>query len=145
MSQSSPEPAMPVSRPTPDTAEWFERIDREELTVPRCGTCGHHFLYPRMCCPRCGSREVALVPASGRGTIASFVLNNRPPPGFEGQTPYAIALVDLEEGPRMMAQVRGVDPAEVTVDLPVRAVFEPRGERRVVQFEVVGNGQEESS
>lgn len=127
----------PVSTPTPDSAAWFAAIDREEFTLPRCASCGLHFLYPRSSCPGCASRDVALVPASGRGTVASFVINHRPPPGFEADGPYVIALVDLAEGPRMMAGVVGVEPSELEVDRAVRVVFEARGERRVVQFEVV--------
>lgn len=135
--------ARPVASPVPSSAEWFAAIDREEFTLPLCGACDTTFLYPRLCCPSCGSRDVRLVPASGRGTVASFVVNHRPPPGFEADGPYVIALVDLAEGPRMMGGVLGIDPSELEVDQPVRVVFEERGDRRVVQFEVCAPGAEE--
>ncbi len=124
----------PVSRPTPDTQEWFDLIDREQLTVPRCRSCEGYFLYPRMCCPRCASRDLELVPASGTGAIASLVVNHRGPGDFAEDAPYAIALVRLAEGPLLMANVAVDDPAGLEVDQPVRAVFERRGDRRVVQF-----------
>ena len=124
----------PVATPTPDTQEWFDLIDQGRLTVPRCQECGHVFLYPRMCCPACGSRSVGLVPASGRGVVDSFVVNHRGPKPFAEDAPYVLALVRLEEGPRLMAHVLVEDPAAARVDLPVEVVFEERGDRKVVQF-----------
>ena len=122
----------PVARPTPDTQEWFDRIDRGELTVALCGECGLRFLYPRGNCPRCGARSTKLVPASGEGVLASFVVNHRGPEGFD--PPYVLGIVRLDEGPLLTANVVNVHPAAVEVDLAVRAVFEERGDRRVVAF-----------
>ncbi|QYJ03621.1 OB-fold domain-containing protein [Nocardioides panacisoli] len=126
----------PVAQPTPDTQAWFDHIDAEQLTVPRCRACDHRFLYPRMCCPACSSRDVELVPASGTGRIASFVVNHRGPGEFAEDTPYVLALVALAEGPLLMATVRTDDPTTVAVDQPVRVAFAERGERRVVEFVV---------
>lgn len=124
----------PVPLPTPDTREWFDRIDAGELTVPRCRACAEHFLYPRSSCPRCGAREVELVSAAGTGTVASFVVNHRGPAGFDA--PYVLALVELAEGPLLMGNVVTDAPAALEVDAPVRVAFEQRGERRVVRFEL---------
>lgn len=124
----------PSADPTPDTQAWFDRIDQSTLTVPHCVDCDHLFLYPRMCCPACGSRAVELVPATGKGIVDSYVVNHRGPPGFADETPYVLAVIRLEEGPRMMAHVVVDDPAAVRVDLPVTVTFEPRGDRQVVQF-----------
>ncbi len=124
----------PVASPTPDTQEWFDRIDAGELTVAHCRSCALRFLYPRMCCPDCGSRSVELLPAGGRGSVASWVVNHRGPEAFAKEAPYVIALVRLEEGPLLMSNILIDDPDVVSVDLPVRAEFEQRGERRVVQF-----------
>lgn len=129
---------LPVPLPTPDTQEWFDRIDAGELTVPRCLACAKHFLYPRSSCPRCGAREVELVPAAGTGTVASFVVNHRAPAGFE--PPYVLALVELAEGPLLMGHVVTDAPDALEVDTPVRVAFEQRGERRVVRFELAEVG-----
>lgn len=129
---------LPVPLPTPDTQEWFDRIDAGELTVPRCLRCAEHFLYPRSSCPRCGGREIELVPAAGTGTVASFVVNHRAPAGFV--PPYVLALVELTEGPLLMGHVVTDDPDALEVDVPVRVGFEQRGERRVVRFELAGAG-----
>lgn len=122
----------PVAPPTPDTQEWFDLIDREQLTVPRCRSCASFFLYPRSSCPRCGAREIELVPAAGSGTLLSFVVNHRGPAGFD--PPYALGMIQLAEGPRVMTGVATDDIDALVVGLPVRAVFEPRGERRVLLF-----------
>ena len=126
----------PLPVPTPDTQEWFDRIDRGELTVARCRDCDLHFLYPRGNCPRCGARATELVPASGGGSLASFVVNHRGPEGFD--PPYVLGIVRLDEGPLLTGLIVA-DPDAVEVDVRVRAVFEQRGERRVVGFEPVGS------
>ncbi len=122
----------PVAPPTPDTQEWFDRIDAGELTVPRCTACAAFFLYPRSSCPRCGGRSIELVTAAGTGTLLSFVVNHRGPAGFEA--PYALGVVELAEGPHMMAGIVTDELESLEVDAPVRVVFEQRGDRRVVHF-----------
>jgi uncharacterized OB-fold protein len=73
--------------------------------------------------------------ASGRGTVHTFsVVHAAPAVGFEGQVPYVIAVIDLAEGPRMMANLVNCAPEAARVGLPVRVVFEQRGEMRVPQF-----------
>ncbi|MFD5826247.1 Zn-ribbon domain-containing OB-fold protein [Lentzea sp. NPDC060358] len=124
----------PVPTSTPDTREWFDRIDAGELTVPRCTACASFFLYPRSSCPRCGARSVELVPAAGDGVLLSFVVNHRAPAGFEA--PYALGVVRLAEGPHLTALIRTDRPESLEVDAAVRVAFEERGERRVVCFEV---------
>lgn len=127
----------PVAVPTPDTREWFDRIDAGELTVPRCASCGSFFLYPRSSCPRCAARTIDLVAAAGTGRILSFVVNHRAPEGFDA--PYALAIVELSEGPHLFGSVVTSDPETLVVDMPVRVVFEQRGDRRVVAFQPEGS------
>lgn len=126
----------PVATPTPDTQPWFDAIDEGRLTVPRCVSCASFFLYPRSSCPRCGHREIELVDAAGTGRLLSFVVNHRGPQGFE--PPYALGVIELAEGPRMLAGVIAARPDEVPVGAAVRAVFEERGDRRVVYFQPEG-------
>ncbi|MDP3968710.1 MAG: OB-fold domain-containing protein [Nocardioides sp.] len=75
-----------------------------------------------------------LVQASGRGVVDSFVVNHRGPQGFAEDAPYVLALIRLEEGPRLMAHVQVEDLTSARVDLPVVVTFTERGDRRVVQF-----------
>jgi uncharacterized OB-fold protein len=81
-------------------------------------------------CPACGSRNVEWFTASGRATLYSYVINHRPAPGFEDDAPYAIAVVELDEGPRMMTSIVGVPatPEALELDMPLRVRFEQRGD-----------------
>jgi uncharacterized OB-fold protein len=73
------------------------------------------------------------VHASGRGTLYSFTVCHRPGmPGFGDEVPYVVALVELEEGVRMVANIVSVPAADVRIGMPLRAVFEPRGDGLVV-------------
>lgn len=130
----------PVATPTPDTRAYFESIDAGVFALPFCAACETTFWYPRSICPSCTSADVGLREASGRGTVDSFVVNHRGAPGFEEDAPYVLALVRLAEGPVMTANVLLDDPGTLRVDDEVMAVLEPRGERKVLQFERVGGG-----
>ena len=63
--------------------------------------------------------------ASGRGTLYSYMINYRPAPGFEDEAPYAIAIIQLEEGPRMMGNIHGIEntPENLVLDMPLKVVF----------------------
>jgi len=92
--------------------------------------CGDAYFYPRPVCPACGSTAVEWFTASGEATLYSYVINHRPAPGFEDEGPYAIAVVQLAEGPRMMTNIVGVPntPEDLVLDMPLRVTFERRGE-----------------
>lgn len=74
---------------------------------------------------------------SGRGTLHTYLINHRPARGFEDDAPYAIAVVQLEEGPRMMSNIVGVEntPENLTLDMSVQVTFEPRGDMMLPVFE----------
>jgi uncharacterized OB-fold protein len=114
--------ALPV--PTPDTRSFWEGAARKELLIQRCDDCEKAYFPPRHFCPRCGGSKVTTLKASGKAKLYSYVITQRPAPGFVG--PYAIAVVELEEGPRMMTNI--VDcpqtPEELILDMPLRVVFE---------------------
>ena len=78
--------------------------------------------------------------ASGEATLYSYVINHRPAPGFEGEAPYAIAVVQLAEGPRMMTNLTGVPntPEDLVLDMPLRVTFERRGDVAVPLFAPAG-------
>jgi uncharacterized protein len=122
--------------PTPETARYWEAANRGELQIQRCDACARYYFYPRTACPRCGSTDVTWVTASGRGRLHTYLISYRPAPGFEDEAPYAIAVVELEEGPRMMANIVGVSntPEELELDMPLEVRFEPRGEQMVPVF-----------
>lgn len=88
------------------------------------------YFYPRPVCPSCGSARVEWFTASGRATLYSYVINHRPARGFENDGPYAIAVVQLAEGPRMMTAITGVPatPEDLVLDMPLRVGFARRGD-----------------
>ena len=110
----------PLPQPTPETKPFWEGLKERRLTIQRCNDCRKAYFYPRPFCPTCFSRNVEWFQASGRGTLYSFVVNYRPPP-YMGKDPYVIAVVELEEGPRMMTNLVGADPdpEKVRCDSPV--------------------------
>ena len=114
----------PLPVPTPETQHFWDGARRGELLLQRCRECGPYF-PPRPFCSGCGSRQVEVFRASGRATLHSYVINqSRPAPGFE--LPYAIAVVELEEGPRMMTNLVDTPqtPEALLLDMPLAVTFE---------------------
>ncbi len=122
-----------LPQPTPETAHFWEGCKAGELRLQRCSEChsaGHGFYFPpRPFCPRCGSRSVEVVRASGRASLYSYVINHRPRPDM-GTEPHSIAVVTLEEGPRMMSNIVGCPqtPEALQLDMPLEVTFESFGE-----------------
>lgn len=120
--------------PVPDAVSlpFWEGIAEGVLRVQRCGACGRHVFYPRAVCPYCASSELDWVDASGRGRIHSYTVVHRGPPEYRDEVPYVVALVELDEGVRMMARLVDVEPAAVSVDLPVEVAIQ--GDPRLPYF-----------
>jgi uncharacterized OB-fold protein len=118
----------PLPKPTPETRHFWEGTRAGELRLQRCDRCAHVYFPPRPFCPACASRAVTVFAASGRATLASYVISHRPHPAFEG--PYAIALVELEEGPRMMTNIVGCPqtPEALVLDMPLEVTFAVQSE-----------------
>jgi uncharacterized OB-fold protein len=127
-------------RPTPETAPYWEAANRGELRIPRCNSCERAFFYPRLVCPNCGSTDVIWFQASGRARLHTYIINHRPAPGFEEDAPYAIAIVELAEGPRLMTNIVGVPntPEHLQLDMPLEVRFEARGDQMVPVFTPTG-------
>lgn len=111
-------------QPTPETMHFWEGTRAGELRLQRCNTCSKVYFPPRPFCPGCASRDVGVFRASGKGRLYSYVIHHRPVPGFT--PPYAIAVVELDEGPRMMTNI--VDcpqtPEALVLDMPLEVAFE---------------------
>jgi hypothetical protein len=115
--------------PTPETAHFWEGCKVGELRLQRCPACAGAYFPPRPFCPACGSREVEVFKASGKAVLWSYVINHRPRPDM-GKAPYSIAVVALEEGPRMMTNIVGCPqtPETLKLDMPLEVTFETFGE-----------------
>ena len=119
-------PTRPLPVPTPETAAFWNGARQGRLIIQRCADCANAYFPPRPFCPACGSRAVDDEVASGRATLYSYVINQRPPPGFDG--PVAVAVVELAEGPRMMTNIVDTPQTEdaLVLDMDLEVVFEPQ-------------------
>ena len=121
------EPDRPLPQPiTPESKPYWDGLKTGKLLLPKCSACGHTFFYPRVICPRCQSRDITWVQASGRGRLHAFGIGhqsfNR---AFKVPAPYVLAMIELEEGPRMLSNLIDIepDPKAVKCDMPVEIVF----------------------
>ena len=117
----------PIPVPTPETEFYWRKTKDHELWIQRCIDCSEAFFYPRFHCPnpKCTTDRVEWFQASGKGTLYSYMINHRPAPGFEAEAPYAIAVIQLEEGPRMMGNIVGIEntPENLVLDMPLKVTF----------------------
>ncbi|MGH3863404.1 bifunctional MaoC family dehydratase N-terminal/OB-fold nucleic acid binding domain-containing protein [Actinokineospora sp.] len=119
------EPVGEVLRPVVslDTEFFWAGLRERELRIQKCLACDEVRHPPGPMCPGCGSTELTHVMAEGVGEVYSFVVHHHPPmPGK--RLPFVVALVELAEGVRLLAELIDVDPAEVRVGLPVRVDFQ---------------------
>ena len=104
------------------------------LVIQKCPACGHRQFYPRALCTRC-AEPPEWEEASGRGTVHTFtVIHQMHAQPFKDELPYVVAMVDLEEGVRMMGNVTGCDPDDVHIGMPVEVYFEEAEEGTGVPF-----------
>ncbi len=121
----------PAPIPNSDTRPFWEACNEERLIFQRCRACGYHQFYPRSLCKKCASEALEWVTAEPRGTVYSFTVQHRAPTqAFRDDCPYVIALVDLEDGIRLMMNVKNCEPEDVYIGMPVRIIFEERGEEK---------------
>ena len=113
-------------------AFWTGGIDGY-LEITRCAECGYYVHPPAPRCGRCYSDRVAPAPVSGRGRVYTFTVNEHAwMPGLE--VPYVIAVVELEEGPKLTTNIVDIDPDDVVIGLPVQATFEDVDDVTLVNF-----------
>lgn len=112
--------------PSPDEASgpYWEGCKQGKLLLQKCRTCGIYQTFPRTLCCKCLSEALDWVQSSGRGTVYSFSTIYRPPsPEFADDIPYTIALVELEEGIRMMSNIVDCDPERIKIGMGVEVMF----------------------
>ena len=115
----------PLPQPTAETAGFWDGARAGVLRLPRCMDCLRLHFYPRPFCPHCSRRSLQWQDLSGRGTIYTFTINHRAPSeAFKPLLPYAVAVVELAEGPRMMGRIIDSPLASVRIGAPVAARFE---------------------
>jgi uncharacterized OB-fold protein len=115
-------PTHPRPAITQDSAFFWEGLKEHRLLIRRCARCAHLHHPPGPMCPKCNSQEWTAQPVSGRGVLHSYVTVHQPQlPGFT--YPLGVALVELEEGVRLLGNVTGIDPGTLRIGLPLEAEF----------------------
>jgi len=119
-------PPKPIPQPNIETQFFWEKVNEHELWIQRCLDCNKPYFYPRFFCPQCLSKNVEWFKTSGKGKLHTYVINHRPPPAFQAEAPYAIAVVELDEGVRMMTNIHGIEntPENLVLDMPLEVTFE---------------------
>jgi uncharacterized OB-fold protein len=115
---------VPRFTPSPDglTAEFYVHLAAGELRLQRCDECGRWRHPPRVLCGACGSAQWQWQPVSGRGVVYSWTVTHQAlVPPFADDLPYAVVVVELAEGPRLVTAVQGIAPADLRLGLAVQA------------------------
>ena len=119
------------------TQPFWDATREQRLLLQWCSACEQPIFYPREVCPTCLGTDLAWRPASGQGQVYAVSVQERPTdPLMAERAPYAVALVTLEEGVRMMSNIVGCPPYEVTVGMAVQVTWEELSDgRHLPQFE----------
>lgn len=121
---------------TPQNAPFWEGLKEGRLLLQRCAACGHHWMPARRECPNCLCDAGTWVPASGRARLISWVIYHTAlHPAFESELPYNVAVVELDEGPRMISNIIHVASDQMRIEQPLRFVTRLRGDTAIAQFE----------
>ncbi len=113
--------------PTVDerSAEFFKAAKQGRLLIKRCPRCGRNLAPQREICDGCMNEALEWAPASGKGSVYSFVVMHQLlNPAFKDEVPYNVAVVELDEGPRLTTSLVGVANSDIKVGARVEAVFE---------------------
>jgi len=124
-----------------DSQPYWDAARDRRLVIRKCKACGELHFMPRHVCPHCWSDELEWVDAKGQGEVHSFTIIRRASdPAFAFQVPYAVALIELDEGVRMMSNIVGDDALSVEIGDRVQVTFEDRGEGALIpQFKRVAS------
>ncbi|MGB3339473.1 MAG: OB-fold domain-containing protein [Devosia sp.] len=108
---------IPSPSPDPESVAFWEAADREEFLLPKCGACGRFHWYPRPICPFCMSWDVEWTTSKGLGRVYSCTVFRK------AEAPYAVAYVELDEGPRMLTNIWWGDPTGIFIGQRVQVTF----------------------
>jgi uncharacterized OB-fold protein len=115
-------PVVPAANP--DTKPFWDGCGEGKLLLQQCAACQAYRHPPSPICPNCLSERHGWVPASGRATVYTFVIVREARRGWDKMVPYVLAVVELEEGPRMLTNLVNLAPEDAAIGMPVEVVFE---------------------
>jgi uncharacterized protein len=115
---------------SPEADPFWAGCQEGRLLLPFCSGCHRYHFYPRLFCPHCGSDHIEWKQASGNGTVYTFAVVRQPiDRAFASLVPYVIAIVELEEGVRMLSHITSIDPEKVECDMQVTVSFQVYSEK----------------
>ena len=115
----------PLPVPNLDSQAFWEGCKKHELLIPRCQNCGNYHFYPRFFCPKCLSNKLEWIKSSGKGKIYTFTIIERAGmEAFKEEVPYVLAIVELEEGVRMMSNIVKCGLDEIEIGMSLEVVFD---------------------
>ena len=117
-----------------DTRPYWEGLARGELRIQHCDSCSRAVFYPRSICPHCHADKLSWIVASGRGTIYSYTVPHQAFGMFADEAPFIVAIIELEEGVRMMSRIIDAPRERVSIGLPVQVTFETAGENVTLPY-----------
>ncbi|MGJ7506449.1 Zn-ribbon domain-containing OB-fold protein [Variovorax sp. GT1P44] len=121
----NPPPARPLPIPTAETVPYWGAALEGTLKIQHCRACARHQFYPRRFCTQCLSEEIEWVKASGFGRVYTYtVCHVAGHPAFETRVPYAIGMIELDEGVRMLAGILASDLDQLAIGARVQVCFE---------------------
>lgn len=124
-----------MSEYTLQSKSFYKALEDGILIGSRCPVCGYVAVPQRQICPKCHNDAMEIVEFSGKGKLAAFTVIYTPPTemleaGYNGKNPYCVGIVELEEGPKVNAQILGLDlskPAEIKIGTPLKMTIVERG------------------
>lgn len=133
-----PHPLIPV--PTPETQEFWDGLTRSVFRIRECCSCGKVYFPPSPICSDCSSRDVRWIDASGRGSLYSYTIQQKPAQFWTTEGPRSVALVRLEEGPLLVSSIVNCEqtPEKLKLDMKLKATFEKFADVTVLCFEPLG-------
>lgn len=124
---STPQLPAPAPEIAPETAAFWAATLNGKLLLQRCKDCEKACYYPRYLCPHCHSTELVDFQASGRGTIYSYTVTTRGILEYANAGAYVLAMIELDEGPKIVSNIVDYDPAELAIGQRVEVVFSDTG------------------
>ena len=118
----------PAPMVTTTTRQFWDATARGQFLLQRCETCDLVIWFPRSHCPQCATTTLPTFPASGKGVVYSHTVIRKVGNEYKGAVPFVVAYVELDEGPRIMTNIVGCSPDDVTVGMRVELEFHDTGE-----------------
>lgn len=123
--EDKPKYEKPLPEFRPETKRYWDACKKHELVLPKCNDCGQLFFYPRALCPNCMSQNLDWVKVSGKGKVWTFSIHHMgPTSAYKNEPPYVVALVETQEGPKIMTNIVDCKPQDVRIGTEVEVVFE---------------------